>query len=149
MWAGPGGLQAGALSGAAGQVVVGGGVPELGPLQGQTSAGCFGQREAALLLLGVQRGGGRGQPQSLHLQGFGAPPGCFDYDVLKPLGDLLSLCGDGVLLCFLLLLTEASGGRGPADRRVSPVRDSRTSAPASLLSGDESRWLLTLWLRWL
>lgn len=86
VWPGPGGLQAGSLPGAAaGQVVVGGGVPELGALQGQTSAGCFGQGQGALLLLGVQRGGGRGQPQSLHLQGFGTPPGCFDYDVLKPL----------------------------------------------------------------
>lgn len=85
MWAGPGGLQAGAVSGAAGQVVVGGGVPELRALEGQTSAGCFAQREAALLLLGVQWGGGRGQPQGLHLQGFGPPPGRFDDDVLKPL----------------------------------------------------------------
>lgn len=85
MWAAPGGLQAGALSGAAGQVVVGGGVPDLGPLWGQTSAGRFGQREGALLLLGVLGGGGWRQPQSLRLQGFGAPPGGLDHDVLKPL----------------------------------------------------------------
>lgn len=60
MWPCPGGLRVGPLPGAAGQVVVGGGVSELGPLHGQTSAGCLGQREGALLLLGVQRGGGRG-----------------------------------------------------------------------------------------
>lgn len=85
MGAGPGGLQVGPLSGAAGQVVVGGGVSELGALYGQTSAGRLSQREGALLLLGVQRGGRGGQPQSLHLQGFGPPTGCFDYDVLDPL----------------------------------------------------------------
>lgn len=31
--------------------------------------------------------------------------------------------------------------------KILPVRERRMSAPASLLSGDESRWLLTLWLR--
>lgn len=60
-------------------------MPELGPLQGQTSAGGLSQGQRALLLPGVQRGGGRGQPQSLRLQGFGTPPGCFDDDVLDPL----------------------------------------------------------------
>lgn len=55
----------------------------------------------------------------------------------------MSLCGDTVLL-------SCPGGgppAEPADGRRSPVRESRTSVPASLLSGDESRWLLMLWLR--
>lgn len=85
MLAGPGGLQAGTLPGAAGQVVVGGGVPELGPLGAGASAGGLAQRESALLLPGLQRGGGRGQAQGLRLQGLGAPPRRFHHDVLEPL----------------------------------------------------------------
>lgn len=89
-WAGPGHLQAGSLPGAAGQVVVRGGVSELGAglpaaMHRQPSGGRLAQREAAFLLLWVQGGGGRGQPQGVQLQGFGASTGGFHYNVLDPL----------------------------------------------------------------
>lgn len=95
----PGGLQAGPLPCAAGQVVVWGGMSQLGAGLPATpgreaSRGRLAQGEVALLLLGVQRGGGVRQPQHIHLQGFGAPTRRFYRNALTSLSDLLALCAD-------------------------------------------------------
>lgn len=94
-----------AVARAAGQVVVRGGVPELGAglvtadadatpsWRGGAERGRLAQRQAALLLLGVQRGGGRRQAQGVHLQGLGAAAGGLHGDALHAAHDLLPLWG--------------------------------------------------------
>lgn len=96
-WACPGALWAGPLPRAAGQVVVRGGVPQLGAglpstPHRQASRGRLAQRQAALLFLGVQGRGRRRETEGVHLQGFGASAGRLHCNVLYPLQDLLPLC---------------------------------------------------------
>lgn len=147
-WARPGALRPGPLPGAAGQVVVGRGVSELGagppavPQRRTPPRGGLAQREAARLLLGVQGRVWGGQPQGVQLQGFGAATRRLHHDALDAPEDLLPLCGDAG--------TSAWPRQAKQRRAVHlPLCERGVSAPASLLSGDESRRLLTLWLRWL